>query len=59
MTISPVSSPASAPVAHRAAFRLGGGQDPLGLTIDAAEHDALADQLSQCPGTPITVTLAR
>ncbi|MGZ0200603.1 HNH endonuclease family protein [Streptomyces sp. RM1] len=30
-----------------------------GLTIDAAEHDALADQLSQCPNTPITVTLAR
>ncbi|WP_435853758.1 HNH endonuclease family protein [Streptomyces misionensis] len=30
-----------------------------GLTIDTAEHDALADQLSHCPNTPITVTLAR
>ncbi|MFF3367102.1 HNH endonuclease family protein [Streptomyces misionensis] len=30
-----------------------------GLTVDAAEHNALADQLNQCPNTPITVTLAR
>ncbi|MGV9356317.1 hypothetical protein [Streptomyces misionensis] len=30
-----------------------------GLTIDAAEHDALADRLTQCPDSPITVTPAR
>ncbi|GAB1325682.1 hypothetical protein [Streptomyces sennicomposti] len=34
-------------------------QDPLGLTVDATEHDVLADQLSRCPDAPITVTLAR
>ncbi|MEV7129635.1 HNH endonuclease family protein [Streptomyces sp. NPDC093260] len=30
-----------------------------GLTVDATEHDVLADQLSRCPDAPITVTLAR
>ncbi|MFG3361261.1 HNH endonuclease family protein [Streptomyces griseofuscus] len=30
-----------------------------GLTVDEGEHEALADQLSQCPNAPITVTLAR
>ncbi|MDQ0784534.1 hypothetical protein QFZ64_000031 [Streptomyces sp. B3I8] len=29
------------------------------LTVDTTEHEALADQLSRCPNTPITVTPAR
>ncbi|WP_439945786.1 hypothetical protein [Streptomyces sp. BBFR109] len=30
-----------------------------GLTVDTTERDALAGQLSRCPDTPVTVTLAR
>ncbi|MFH8342952.1 HNH endonuclease family protein [Streptomyces sp. AM6-12] len=30
-----------------------------GLSVDEGESEALADQLDQCPNTPVTVTLAR